>query len=233
MSTYIISDIHLGNDTDANSNLLLEFLHTKGPTADAIYILGDLFAMWLGDDTKARYSDDLIAALKSLSSQQVPLYFMRGNRDFLVGKKFCQATGCKLLPDPCTISLYNDTVLLTHGDLLCTKDRNYQKFRRTVQNPLIKAVFLALPLGFRKKLGTFVKVKTNTKSKNLDIYDAVQDTVDQWFAKFNVTKMIHGHTHKAAVHNHNGNTRFVLGDWNVRGTKILVCDTQNYELRTL
>src|SRR5581483_11694594 len=116
MTTYFISDIHLNAATKAQETMLMNFLRTYGPQADAIYILVDLFAIWLGDHLNEPYSLTLIATLRELSDQGVPLYFMHGNRDFLVGQKFCTISGCTLLPDPCKINLYGQEVLLTHGD---------------------------------------------------------------------------------------------------------------------
>lgn len=236
MSTYFISDIHLHAGSTENSKLLLEFLQSSGPDADAIYILGDLFAIWLGDDIQEPYSNELFATLHALTTKNVPIYFMRGNRDFLVGNKFCQLTGAKLLHDPCIINLYNESVLLTHGDQLCTADQNYQKFRFFVQHPLIKYFFLALPKFLRKKLGTFVKNKAQAKAINdsqQDLYDVPQSSAELWFKKFRVNKMIHGHTHRPAVHKNEINTRIVLGDWTERSAKILIWDADGYELRDL
>lgn len=237
MSTYFISDIHLNAASAENSKLLLDFLQTAGPSADAIYILGDLFAIWLGDDIQEPYSKKLIAALHSLTTKKVPIYFMRGNRDFLVGPKFCQQSGAKLLQDPCIINLYNESILLTHGDKLCTSDNNYQKFRSIVQHPFIKTLFLALPKAIRIKLGNFVKNKAQSKPINTkqtsNIYDVVPHSAKEWFTKFGVNKMIHGHTHKPAVHNDGVNTRIVLGDWTEHSAKILVCDANGCKLEDL
>lgn len=233
MTTYFISDIHLHADSATQANLLLDFLHKTGPTADAIYILGDLFAVWLGDDLENTYSQKLIAALQELRTRNVAVYFMRGNRDFLIGNDFCQASGCTLLNDPCTIKLYDTEVLLTHGDLLCTLDHKYQRFRKLVQNPIVKTLFLCLPINLRTRLGMWVKSKANRAQQNPIAYDVEQTTVDAWFNKFNVPMMIHGHTHRPAIHKVNGTTRIVLGDWNTHNAKILAMDAQGYNLHDL
>lgn len=232
MTTYFISDIHLHAESKAQAKLLLEFLQTRGKTADAIYILGDLFAIWLGDDLDEPYSVALVNALQELAAQKVPLYFMRGNRDFLVGKRFCQASGCKLLKDPCKIDLYGQTVLLTHGDQLCTLDMSYQKFRRIVQNPILKNIFLLLPLKTRKKLGAWIKSKSH-RPKDPVTYDVAQSSVNAWFKQHNVQTMIHGHTHMPAIHNIDATQRFVLGDWTTHSAKILVANKDGIVLEEL
>ncbi len=234
MTTYFISDIHLHESSELQSELLLNFLSTQGPTADAIYILGDLFSLWLGDDLNESYSLPLIASLQNLNAKGVPLYFMRGNRDFLVDSKFCDISGCTLLKDPSVINLYGTRVLLTHGDLLCTADISYQRFRHIVQNRFIKALFLKLPITSRKKLAFMIKARAKNKVSNkTEIYDVVPASAAQWFAKHNVQLMIHGHTHKPAIHHNNSKTRIVLGDWNDATAQILAYHQNSYELLDL
>lgn len=234
MITYFISDIHLHKGSELQSELLLKFLSTCGPTADAIYILGDLFALWLGDDLNESYSLSLITALRKLSDHGVPLYFMHGNRDFLAGSQFCKMTGCKLLTDPCVINLYGSPTLLTHGDLLCTADVNYQYFRLIVQNRFIKKLFLKFPITLRKKLAFWIQSRINNKiAKKSEIYDVVPTSVEQWFNKYNVQLIIHGHTHKPAIHNSDSKTRIVLGDWNDTTAQILAYKKNSYELLNL
>lgn len=235
MITYFISDIHLHSQSDLQLNLLLDFLYTKANDADAIYILGDLFAIWFGDDLDEEYTQKLIVALNTLANNNVSIYFMRGNRDFLVGNKFCKAAACKLLPDTYLIDLYGQHVLLTHGDLLCTADKNYQKFRKIVHNKFLQYVFLNLPRSWRKMLGAWVKSRINSmpKARDLAIYDVEESTVNAWFNKYNVNCMIHGHTHKPAIHTYGNNKRIVLGDWNANNAKILACTPQEQQLINL
>lgn len=233
MSTYFISDIHLHSNSTAQQKMLLDFLRSKGPSADAIYILGDLFAIWLGDDLNEPYSQELVTTLKQLSIQNIPLFFMRGNRDFLVGEKFCRDSGCKLLTDPYKINLYGREVLLTHGDLLCTLDHSYQKFRKIVQNPILKNIFLFLPTPLRKRLGMWVKSKANRAPQNPAAYDVAPHAVDEWFSKYAVSTMIHGHTHRPAIHEAANNKRYVLGDWTTNSAKILICEPDNCWLQDL
>lgn len=233
MTTYFISDIHLHAGSKAQQALLLDFLNTKGPTADAIYILGDLFSIWLGDDLNEPYSQELTATLYQLAQQNVPVFFMRGNRDFLVNKKFCTASGCTLLPDPCKIDLYGQQVLLTHGDMLCTLDLSYQKFRKVVQNPVLNKIFLILPIALRKKLGKLIQKKSKRAPKNPAAYDVAPDTVAAWFAQHGVQTMIHGHTHRPAIHEVGTTKRIVLGDWMPNSAKILVVNPEEFKLYDL
>lgn len=232
MTTYFLSDIHLHAAAPENSQLLLNFLQTSAQHADAIYILGDLFALWLGDDLEAPYADDIILALKQLTAKNIPVYFMHGNRDFLIGQKFCAKTGCVLLNDPTVINLYGQQVLLTHGDLLCTRDTKYQNFRKFVQNPVIKYLFLALPKFLRSKIGTWVKqqAKNTVKINDPSIYDVNPDTVKTWAEKYFTTLIIHGHTHKPAVHEDAKFTRIVLGDWSTDSAQIAEADRKNVRL---
>ncbi len=236
MATYFISDLHLHATSKKQMGLLCDFLNDLGSNADAIYILGDLFALWLGDDLEEPYSQDLILQLQKLAQRKIPLYFMPGNRDFLVGENFCHASGCALLPDPHVIDLYGERVLLTHGDKLCTADKNYQFFRKIVQHPLLKRIFLALPIAPRKKLGMWIKNKVQQapKQHNPSAYDVELITVANWFKHFAVKTMIHGHTHRPAVNTSlEGTTRIVLGDWNQNSAQILMVTSNQKTLLDL
>lgn len=230
MYTYFISDLHLHANSKIQTELLLAFLGTQGMQADAIYILGDFFAMWLGDDLNEPYIQTVQRALQDISKQNIPLYFMRGNRDFLISDKFCRASTCNMLPDPCTIELYGQKILLTHGDQLCTLDLEYQKFRKFVQHRFTRKLFLSLPGWLRKKLALWVKGRTRGSPKDPATYDVAQATVDAWFAKHAVNTMIHGHTHRPAIHKHGANTRIVLGDWEPNSAKILAFAADHYQL---
>ncbi len=233
MATYFISDIHLNAKSALQQGLLLDFLHEYGPDADAIYILGDLFALWLGDDLAEGYAKDLFSALRKLSAMGVPLFFMRGNRDFLIGSKFARLTGCKILRDPCIIQLYSQPVLVTHGDQLCTLDKRYQRFRSFVQNPLIKWLFLSLPKSWRQKLGSWIRDRAQSSNATPEFYDVDETTINKWFQKSKTKIMVHGHTHVPAVHDRGTTARIVLGDWNKHSAKILVCTPESFALRNL
>ncbi len=230
MTTYFISDLHLHAGATQQQQLLLNFLRNQGKQADALYILGDLFAIWFGDDLIEEYTRELFAALRDL---KIPVYFMRGNRDFLIGEQFCATAGCTLLADPCVIELYGKTVLLTHGDLLCTADRTYQRMRKFIQNSLIKAIFLSLPKTLRRKIALWVQRKAKRAAKDSAVYDVAPSTVNAWFTKFNAPVMIHGHTHLPALHQHGNNTRIVLGDWNDHSALILAYSEAGFALQNL
>lgn len=230
MTTYFISDIHLHAKSEWQAKMLQNFLQTYGSKADAIYIVGDFFSMWLGDDLKEPYSQEISKALQEISAKNIPIYFMRGNRDCMLGQSFCKQSACTLLPDPYVINLYGQKILLTHGDQLCTLDLDYIKFRKLVQHPLTRIIFLALPAFLRKKLALWVKSKNRGSPKNPALYDVEQKTVDAWLVAHDVNMMIHGHTHRPAIHKHDQKTRIVLGDWEPASAKILAFDAQSYEL---
>lgn len=233
MPTYFISDIHLHAGSKEQAKVLFDFLQTQGRAADAIYILGDLFAIWLGDDIREPYSEELISVLRDLQAQQVPVYFMHGNRDFLVGRNFAERSGCQLLKDPCIIKLYDEDVLLTHGDQLCTLDVRYQRFRRFVQNKILNWIFLRMPVALRRKIGKFISSKSRGSAQNPATYDVEERTAVAWFEKHGVKTMIHGHTHRPAMHNHGNYRRIVLGDWQPNCAKILRVDGTKHALTDL
>lgn len=235
MTTYFISDIHLSSRSSENSNLLLEFLRNTAPQTDALYILGDLFAIWFGDDLDYSFVTEIVQALQNLHDMKIPVYFMHGNRDFLISKNFCSVTGMQMLPDPFITTIYGKKVLLTHGDLLCSQDTKYQKFRKFVQSPIIKWLFLITPKFLRIKIGNWVKNKAGSSGHldaNFDAtkYDADQTTINSWFTQYNVETMIHGHTHLPALHNIGNTQRYVLGDWNKSAAIILKCEPQQFKL---
>jgi UDP-2,3-diacylglucosamine hydrolase len=173
------------------------------------------------------FAAPVVTALKYLHSKNVPLYFMPGNRDFLIGQEFCKATGMQLLPDPYEINLYGKPCLLTHGDLLCTQDLKYQRFRKFAQNSFIKKLFLIIPKMLRVKLGHWVRRKAMSRvivapqiSQNA-MYDADPNTVQQWLDKYTVDAIIHGHTHQPALYSLGTKQRIVLGDWTHHAAFIL------------
>lgn len=237
--TLFISDLHLSPERPAIAALFIEFLRARAAQADALYILGDLFEYWLGDDTVGMPElAPLLGGLRALSASGVPVHVMHGNRDFLMGSGFEQASGCRLLPDPSVIDLYGARVLLTHGDLLCTDDTQYQAVRRVVRDPawqrdvLSKSVpeRIALARSFREKSE---KVIAGNKPEIMDVTPA---TVDAMLRAHNAHDMIHGHTHRPAIHRFELDgapaRRIVLGDWYDQGS-VLVCEGSNWQLQAL
>jgi len=239
MSTLFISDLHLSTERPAITALFLDFLRTRARHAEALYILGDLFEYWIGDDiaTLPEYRP-LIEGLRELTDAGVPSYVMHGNRDFLLSNGFEQQTGCQLIPDPTLISLYGENVLLMHGDTLCTDDVAYLKFREMVRNPDWVKMFLGKTIAERVAIVRDYREisKTATATKKPEIMDVNASAVDATMQKYDVHHLIHGHTHRPAQHvfeSHGRRARrTVLGDWYDQGS-VLVCNKSNCVLEAL
>lgn len=219
MSTLFISDLHLSPDNSERIQLVIDLLKTTASDIKSLYILGDLFNTWLGDDIIPAEFEPLIKQLQQLHSIGINTYLMVGNRDFMMGKIFAEKTGCKLLDDTCIIDLYGTKTLLLHGDTLCIDDVNYQRYRRWSRNKFLQRCFLLLPVSYRQKISDKIKRKSREQkqSKSAMIMDVNLTEVQRVMNKFNVTQLIHGHTHRPAIHKFNiGNKaahRIVLGDW--------------------
>ncbi|HEY0635142.1 MAG TPA: UDP-2,3-diacylglucosamine diphosphatase [Gammaproteobacteria bacterium] len=227
MTTLFIADLHLSKEQPELLRLFLAFLQGPAAQADALYILGDLFEAWLGDDLVLPEYQPVLDALCQLTASGVPVFVMHGNRDFLLGQRFAAATGCTLIDDPTVIQLYGTPTLLMHGDLLCSDDVPYQQLRTQLRDPKWIAQFLALParerIAFAQKLRQQSKEETRYKVESM--MDANNTTVSDYLMQFGVTALIHGHTHRPAVHEHgDGTTRYVLGDWHADHAMVLVCD---------
>lgn len=238
MSTLFISDLHLSGERENITELFINFLDQRASTADALYILGDLFEVWPGDDMIQPDYEQSISKMKQLSDKGVPLYIMQGNRDFLMAEQFAAVSGATLIEDPTIINLYGTETLLMHGDTLCTDDVDYQKFRTMVRDPRWKAEFFAKPNKERLAMTSkYRKIsKTETARKKKEIMDVNQQTVEQLMLKENIQQLIHGHTHRPAIHNFTANEinmkRIVLGDWFEQGS-VLVCDENGCQLESL
>lgn len=204
--------------------LFLRFLKDVPGPGDTLYILGDLFEVWLGDDAGETDYPDILDALRTGTAQGTAVHVMRGNRDFLLGSGFARRTGCMLLPDAIVIPLPDEPTLLMHGDTLCTDDRDYQAFRRRVRNPAWQQNFLSRPLAERRRLADEYREasQTATREKPAEIMDVNAGTVEQAFRAHDVLRLIHGHTHKPGIHTYtiDGTSaqRIVLGDWYSRGS---------------
>lgn len=235
MTTLFISDLHLDASRPAITDLFLAFLRSEALEADALYILGDLFEAWIGDDTPSAAADVVAAALKEVSDAGVPVYFIRGNRDFLLGEQYAARAGMRILPDPSVIDLYGTPVLLQHGDLLCTDDLPYQEFRAQTRDPAFQAQFLAQPLAARIAFAQKARDASQSRQSEMrqgdraqfeTVTDVAPAEVDATFIRFGVDTMIHGHTHRPAVHSlmagGQARTRIVLGDWYEQGSVLRV-----------
>ena len=236
--TLFISDLHLDSGHPEIQLQLLKFIEQDAKGSDALYILGDLFEVWLGDDDDNTDHQQTINSLKQLHTQGTPVYIQHGNRDFLLGERFSQLSGCTILPDPCVIDLYGQQVLIMHGDLLCTDDVDYQGFRLQVRNPEWQAQFLQQPLTQRKQIaeGLRQQSRQETRAKTEKIMDVTQTTVDEYMQRFGVQTLIHAHTHRPDIHqwelDGSSRQRIVLGDWFTQGS-VLRWNRNGYQLQTL
>ncbi len=238
MASLFISDLHLEAGRTDIAEQFLDFMAGEARRADALYILGDLFELWLGDDDPTPFSARIRAAIRAVTDAGVPVHVMHGNRDFLLGRRFCAQTGATLLGEHTVAQLHGHRVLLMHGDLLCTDDVDYQRFRRTVRNPLWQRAMLALPWRWRVKLARSMRAKTQqaTQRKAAAIMDVNQHTVEETMRRFGVDLLLHGHTHRPAVHDFalDGRParRVVLGDWYEQGS-VVRFDTAGPHLQEL
>lgn len=218
-----ISDMHLQEDRPALTRAFLQFLKTDAVQAQAVYLLGDIFNYWVGDDAMTDFHRDIAAALKQLAKNGTDVFIMQGNRDFALGESFCQQAFCTLLKDPSVITPFGQPILLMHGDLLCTQDVGYQRMRRVLHNPIIKYLLLNLPLKLRLKIADKARQisQSATSKKATNIVDVTQQEVIRLMEKHQTTCLIHGHTHRPAVHDLQVEIkdkqlpakRYVLGDW--------------------
>lgn len=216
MSTYFIADLHLSEHEPHITDLFLQFFAEKAPLAEAVYILGDLFDFWIGDDEQSELISAVKNAIRTITQNGVPCYFICGNRDFLLGKRFAHECGMTLLPDYHLLDLYGKKTLLCHGDTLCIDDLKYQQFRRKVHQKWRQRLFLCLPLKWRVAIAEKIRVKSKVdkKAKSAAMMDVNADFTANIVADFGAEVLIHGHTHRQAVHSGHFFTRIVLGDWN-------------------
>ena len=213
---FFISDCHLDPSRPDVGRALVGFLEHQAAHAAQLYILGDLFEVWLGDDDPVESQQQLIDALQRLA-QQIPVYFIAGNRDFLLGEDFAARVGIRRLDEPRILQLGEHRSLLIHGDTLCTDDHDYQRFRALVRAPQWQSEFLAKPLAERRQIAARLRSESADAmaQKPSEIMDVNQAAVARCFREHEVDTIIHGHTHRPAVHHYAGGlTRYVLGDWN-------------------
>ena len=230
-----ISDLHLAGGRPAANEKFFRFLRDEAARADALYVLGDLFESWAGDDELTDRNGDPLAAevaagLKALTSQGMPVWFMHGNRDFLIGKGFLDASGARLLDDPSVVDFAGKRLALLHGDTLCTDDHDYQAWRRSVRTKSWQREFLATPLLERRKAVAGLRDKSQAviAAKPAEIMDVNRQKVHEVFRQLKLRHMIHGHTHRPARHEHEVDghdcVRWVLPDWYGRGGYLALDD---------
>ncbi|ADC59780.1 MULTISPECIES: UDP-2,3-diacylglucosamine diphosphatase [Klebsiella] len=228
MATLFIADLHLQTEEPAITAGFLRFLQGEARQADAMYILGDLFEAWIGDDDPNPLHQQIASAIKAVVDAGVPCYFIHGNRDFLVGQRFARQSGMLLLAEEERLDLYGREVLIMHGDTLCTDDPGYLAFRAKVHTPWIQRLFLALPLLIRRRIAARMRAdsKAANSSKSMDIMDVNPQAVVDVMERHHVQWLIHGHTHRPAVHELQANGqpawRVVLGAWHSEGSMVKV-----------
>lgn len=241
--TLFISDLHLDASRPQILAVFRRFLTEEAPGADALYILGDLFEYWIGDDM-LRHSATSAAlapiaeALRAVSAAGVPVYFMHGNRDFLIGTEFAERCGLELLPESMVVDLYGTPTLIMHGDTLCTDDTEYQRLRLMLRDPQWQQNFLALPIEERISQARKLREQSMdaTRDKVEEIMDVNPDAVEAALRQYGAHRLIHGHTHRPAIHDFDMQgehaQRIVLGDWYEQGS-VLRCDTDGCRLEGL
>ncbi|EIX9730973.1 UDP-2,3-diacylglucosamine diphosphatase [Klebsiella pneumoniae] len=228
MATLFIADLHLQTEEPAITAGFLRFLQGEARQADALYILGDLFEAWIGDDDPNPLHQQIASAIKAVVDAGVPCYFIHGNRDFLVGQRFARQSGMILLAEEERLDLYGREVLIMHGDTLCTDDPGYLAFRAKVHTPWIQRLFLALPLFIRHRIAARMRAdsKAANSSKSMEIMDVNPQAVVDAMERHHVQWLIHGHTHRPAVHELQANGqpawRVVLGAWHSEGSMVKV-----------
>ncbi len=242
MYSLFISDTHLGSSEDGNiQSLVINCIksYAEQGKLDNLYLLGDIFNFWIGDEQiNQPQIQDFLNYLIQLSLNGIKIFIMQGNRDFLMGKNLCNYLNCRLLPDPYILNLYSGNqdikLLLTHGDLLCTDDKNYQLLRKVVNNQRLQKIFLYFPYKIREKIALYMRklsirkqqqsLKNNQKNKNRYNFDINYQALDLWHKKYNFDVLIHGHTHNTKLHKYTNYTRMVLSDWHKDGGTYAVFD---------
>jgi UDP-2,3-diacylglucosamine hydrolase len=238
MARLFVSDVHLDASAPEATEQFIQFLRDEGSRAEALYILGDLFEVWIGDDDPDSEKGRIISGLRELTCGGVAGFVIHGNRDFLLGRGFCDRTGLRLLPDPVVMELDGERVLVTHGDALCTDDHAYQELRSTVRTAEWQRRFLALPFEVRQRFAT--KARAGSKAHTARAAPVIQDVnpaaVELAYRTTRARRIIHGHTHRSGIHDTVVDgapvQRIVLGAWYEEGS-YLVYDGGRYELKTL
>ena len=234
--TLFISDLHLSAERHDIAQCFFDFMKNEAPGCDALYILGDLFEVWIGDDNKTPFSDEIASAISALS-ETCDVFFIHGNRDFAIRTQYAKQCNMQLLPQQYVIDLYGRKTLISHGDELCTKDIEYMKFRKKARSWWWPKLMLSLPLWLRKKLANKGREisKNNQLGLSQEIMDVTQSEVEAAMQAFTVELFIHGHTHRPNVHtfkiNQQSVKRIVLGDWYTQGS-ILIATPNNLSLET-
>ncbi len=219
-----MGDLHLSADRPDISKAFIEYLNSDLSEVEALYIIGDLFEVWTSDDIAEPYTDEIAAHIKSVSTK-LPVYFIHGNRDFMIGNEFANRSGMILLPEINILNLYGIQTVVLHGDSLCTLDKAYQRFRRFRNSTIVKWIYRHLPKSTRQKIAANIRQKSqnSNQQKTYEIMDVEPSAVSELLTKTNTTRMIHGHTHRPAIHElDNHKQRIVVGDWYEQGSILII-----------
>lgn len=239
MAVHFIADLHLQASRPGLVDVLHRYLAGPARQADALYILGDLFEVWVGDDGGLREFGDTVAAIAALAEHGTAVYFMRGNRDFGVGPRFAAAGRLEILDDPAVVDLPAGRALLSHGDLLCTDDTAHQRFRARYNDPSWRARMLRLPLWSRRLVARYARARSRAgkRRKTSAIMDVNPDAVRRLMRRYDIPLLIHGHTHRPADHevdvDGTAGRRLVLADWHDDRGEVLVCDDGGFRREIL
>ncbi|AJI55439.1 UDP-2,3-diacylglucosamine diphosphatase [Francisella philomiragia] len=218
---YLISDLHLNANHAEMADLFKRFLDSVTSTQNQLFILGDFFDYWIGDNHRDGFYHKITNWLKEASDQGLEIFFMYGNRDFLIGRKFAKQSGATLIKDPYYIDISNQKILFSHGDLFCTDDKSYQTYRKWIAyNPILRFIFRRLPLFIREYTARNVRKASYVKNRKNPNVDVTNKGIEKYRNNCNI--IIHGHTHKMAIHLTDNYTRYVLGDWFKDGNYIKI-----------
>lgn len=238
MSTILISDLHLDPSRPHTLRAFLDLLESLSGRCDALYILGDFFEVWIGDDDDCTFNQQVVTALRHFTASGTPTWIMHGNRDFLLGAQFCKNSGCQLIEDPCLVDFYGRKVLLMHGDSLCIDDLEYMAFRAESRSQVWQDSMLALPIEQRRQLARQMRAESEqaNSNKSSSIMDVNQGEVIRQMQQFDTSLLVHGHTHRPMTHsletNRGPGQRIVLGDWDSQGWLLEFGADGDYELKS-
>ena len=232
MKLGFISDLHLSENTPSVTQGFFEFLKTAAQELSHLYILGDLFEAWVGDDDDSQHAMSVMQKINHATRNGLEIFFIHGNRDFLCGQKFAEQSNLTLLPDPYFLNFFDQKIALSHGDSFCTEDLEYIKFKKEVRSEEWQQEFLQKPLDDRLNIASSMRdaSQKNNSNKDIAIMDVTPTAIQDFFAEHRIDLLIHGHTHRPNTHQINSGTRIVLGDWHKTGW-CLMLDEQQQELK--
>ena len=232
MKLGFISDLHLSENTPSVTQGFFEFLKTAAQELSHLYILGDLFEAWVGDDDDSELATNVMQEINHATRNGLEIFFIHGNRDFLCGQKFAEQSNLTLLPDPFFLNFFDQKIALSHGDNFCTEDLEYIKFKKEVRSEKWQKEFLQKPLDDRLNIASNMRdaSQKNNSNKDISIMDVTPNAIQEFFAEHRIDLLIHGHTHRPNTHQINSGTRIVLGDWHKTGW-CLMLDEQQQELK--